>query len=289
MPVRAQVGGSEISVAVSTSGQNVVVATNSGYSTSSNGGVTFAPRRTVPPGTLASYNGDPSLALGQSGNFYYALIGFPSNTQNATSIWVSTDNGQNFAYRANAVLCPNLSTPPNPGECFADQEHIAADRWNAAVGGDQVYSTWRNFDDTDEDPALVCSQDNATTWTAPITVGAGVKPRLTVGQDGFVYVVWLQGEQRHGAQVQLVRDRARGAGRVSEDDREHQRGDLPGSRPRPLHRPQHARELHPRRRRHEREPRLRGLRHQYQQQRQRGRAESSTPRTAARPGLARCR
>ena len=193
VPVRAQVGGSEISVAVSTSGQNVVVATNSGYSTSSNGGVTFGPRRTVPLGTLTSYNGDPSLALGQSGAFYYALIGFPSNTQNATSIWTSTDNGQNFAYRANAVVCPNLSTPPNPGECFADQEHIAADRWNAAAGGDQVYSTWRNFDDTDQDPALVCSQNNATTWTAPITVGSGVKPRLTVGQDGFVYVVWLQG------------------------------------------------------------------------------------------------
>ena len=194
VPVRAQVGGSEISVAVSTSGQHVVVATNSGYSVSSNGGVTFGPRRTVPVGTLtAGYNGDPSLALGQSGSFYYALIGFPSNAQNSTAIWRSTDNGQNFTFRANAVVCPNLSTTPNPGECFADQEHIAADRWNAAVGGDQVYSTWRNFDDTDQDPALVCSQNSATNWTAPINVGTGVKPRLTVGQDGFVYVVWLQG------------------------------------------------------------------------------------------------
>ena len=115
----------------------------------------------MPLGTLAGYNGDPSLAVGQSGDFYYALIGFPSNAQNSTAIWRSTDNGQNFAFRANAVVCPNLSTPPNAGRaCFADQEHIAADRWNAAAGGDQVYSTWRNFDAADQDPALVCSQDS---------------------------------------------------------------------------------------------------------------------------------
>ena len=191
-PVRVHTG-SEISIVASTSGRNVVVATNSGYSFSTNGGVSFGARLTVPNGPLSSRNGDPSLALGQSGNVYYALIGFPSGTQNSTSLWMSTDNGQTFAWRSNAVVCKNQSSPPKSDECFADQEHIAADRWNAASGGDQVYSTWRNFDDTDQDPGLVCSPDSAQNWTAPITVGSGTKPRIGVGQDGSVYVVWLQG------------------------------------------------------------------------------------------------
>lgn len=61
-------------------------------------------------------------------------------------------------------------------------------------GGDQVYVTWRNFDATDQDPALVCTQDSGANWTAtPVNVGAGAFPRINVGQDGFVYVVYLDG------------------------------------------------------------------------------------------------
>ena len=199
--VRALTGGAEISVAVSNNGQNVVVATNSGYTVSSNAGVTFSGLRFPTfPGTYFSVNGDPSLAVGQSGAFYYALIGFPTGsgttaTSNSTAINVSTDNGQNFAFRADATSCLGNTTPgaPGPGLCFADQEHIAADRSNAAPGGDQVYSTWRDFDGSDQDPALVCSQDSGTNWTAKINAGTGTKPRIGVGQDGFVYVVYLNG------------------------------------------------------------------------------------------------
>ena len=193
--VRALTNGAEISVAVSNNGRNVVVATNSGYTVSSNAGVTFSALRfpTIP----ISVNGDPSVAVGASGNFYYALIGFPTTTQNSTAISVSTDNGQFFTFRSNAVVCTNESDPPAPpipGACFADQEHIAADRFNTGGGGgDQVYSTWRNFDATDQDPALVCTSDSAMTWSGVTNVGSGIKPRIGVGQDGFVYVIYLSG------------------------------------------------------------------------------------------------
>src|SRR5688500_1903610 len=43
--VRALTGGAEISIAVSNNGRNVVVATNSGYTVSSDAGVTFSARR----------------------------------------------------------------------------------------------------------------------------------------------------------------------------------------------------------------------------------------------------
>lgn len=193
--LRAQAGGSEISVAVSSNGQNVVVGTNSGFSVSSDGGTTFSAKR-FPTGFPAGYgtDGDPSLAVGASGNFYYALIDFPPGG-NGTAMNVSSDGGQSFAYRSNAVLCVNDTNPPSiPGACFADQEHIAADRFNAGpTGGDQVYSTWRNFDATDQDPAIVCTSDSASTWSAPLNVGSGFKPRINVGQDGFVYVIYLSG------------------------------------------------------------------------------------------------
>jgi hypothetical protein len=216
--------GSEIEIAASTDGRNIVVATNSGFTFSNNGGRTFngicqtgggggsqnacdfanpacpggetcrSRRVTIPMGF--NVNGDPSLAVGRSGAFYYALIGFPTNNSNSTAMFVSTDNGQTFNFRANAVTCQGTGVPAmaGPGLCFADQEHIAADRFNASVtGGDQVYSTWRDFDGTDQDPALVCSNDGGTNWTARIIVGAGRVPRIGVGQDGMVYVVYRAG------------------------------------------------------------------------------------------------
>ncbi|HKQ73231.1 MAG TPA: choice-of-anchor D domain-containing protein [Blastocatellia bacterium] len=189
--------GSELEIAVSPNGRNIVVATNSGYSFSNDGGLTFTINRQVNvPMTFNRVNGDPSLAVGRSGTFYYALIGFPTATSNSTAMFVSTDNGQNFNFRANAVNCGGSGVPamPGPGLCFADQEHIAADRFNAGpMGGDQVYSAWRNFDGSDSDPALVCSSNSGQTWTAPIDVAAGAFPRVGVGQDGFVYVIYRSG------------------------------------------------------------------------------------------------
>jgi len=77
--------------------------------------------------------GESTIAFGRSGTFYAATIGAPSSR-----VFASTDNGATFPFRANAYTCP--STGPN--QCgftfgppantpFPDQEHIAADRFNA--------------------------------------------------------------------------------------------------------------------------------------------------------------
>lgn len=174
---------SEIEIAVSPNGGNIVIGTNQNYHFSTNGGQTW--------NQSAGINGnDPSLGWGQSGGangtFYAANIASPS-----TAISVSTDNGQNFAFQANAYTC-GQGGDPACGAAFPDQEHIAVDRLNVAAGGDQVYSVWRHL--TAAGWGIVCSRDSGNTWSTNGFFTAGDFPRITVGQDSFVYVVYLNGD-----------------------------------------------------------------------------------------------
>ena len=205
-------GRGELEISVSPDGKNVVVALQGRAWVSSNdGGATFPNG-----GTVGSGNGDPSVAYAQSGNFYIAWIDsncgtnyrdFDVTTQppqtfgyDCTGIARSTDDGQSFQTNTvnPAVVCIGRASggAADPaGACFPDQEHIAADRVNpGSGGGDQVYSTWRNFNSANQDAGLVCSQDSGVTWTAPITLGPNsFFPRINTGQDGFVYVAAFSG------------------------------------------------------------------------------------------------
>jgi hypothetical protein len=203
-----QTGNGELEVAASADGQTVVVAANSGYSNSIDGGQSFTFRGGT-PGAFPR-DGDPSLAVGASGAFYYCFIGFPNGTAAAlnvsgcsNSIGRSIDSGVTFPVVAHAVLCPQTGA----NICFPDQEHIAADRLNSASGSDQVYNVWRNFLPVGTPPptcsgitsgiptaALVCSMNNGSTWTAPTLMPGGSDfPRVAVGPDGAVYVVYRSG------------------------------------------------------------------------------------------------
>jgi Abnormal spindle-like microcephaly-assoc'd, ASPM-SPD-2-Hydin len=180
-------GVGELEVAVSNSGRSIVVGTNSGWVNSQDGGQMFNPST----GTLV--NSDPSLAIGRSGDFYAAFISKPAGAC-ATGISRSMNGGQNFVARTNAAFCPATGSPM----CFPDQEHIAADRFNAdAAGGDRLYSVWRDFSGStncpnsgSEVPSIVCSNDSGATWSTKVAVpGCSDRPRVTVGQDSFVYAV----------------------------------------------------------------------------------------------------
>jgi hypothetical protein len=77
----------------------------------------------------------------------------------------------------------------------------------SSTGGDRVYSVWRDFSPGVPtatttcngissgfvSPSIVCSSDSASTWSARAAVGTGDFPRVTVGPDGFVYVVFMSG------------------------------------------------------------------------------------------------
>ena len=187
--IRVQQGVGELEIAASNDGLNVVVAANSGFSFSANSGANWMFGGPTPCNQVVC-DGDPSLAVGQTGAMYYAWIGGPAVTQLGNGISRSTDNGQTFPFASMAVQCPGASNCQ-----VADQEHIAADRVNAGAMGDRVYNVWRNFPLMGGMFSLriVCSGDNAANWGAQQVIGAGDFPRVAVGRDGFVYVAWASG------------------------------------------------------------------------------------------------
>jgi hypothetical protein len=195
-----QAGVGELEVEALNRGANVVVAANSGYAYSGDGGQTF----THGGGTPCIYtacDGDPSLAVGRtvgsSTNVYYSWIGYPASTHAAgvgtsDSLSVSTTNGTSFTFVSDAVFCPSS----NPAICTVpDQQHIAADRINASSSSqDQIYMVWRNYSSVSFTPRIVCSNNSGATWSAQTTIDAsGDFPRITVGEDGYVYVAYYSG------------------------------------------------------------------------------------------------
>ncbi len=185
----------EPEIAVSTSGKNIVIASQTQFVSSQDGGQTFSG-----PTTFAnSTGGDSSVAFGRSGNFYEGTIGTTNAAVDTQIVNISTDGGKTFPTAKNVFVCGTGGTNPTcrfvgttTPNGVPDQEHIAADRFNAgSTGGDQVYFVWRSTGGY----ALSCSQDSGKTWTAPIFKGDGSPDfaRIAVGQDGLVYLVYLNG------------------------------------------------------------------------------------------------
>lgn len=214
---QVQVGNGELEIAASANGQTLFAAANSGHARSTDGGSTYTALGAVP--VSFPRDGDPSLAVGQTGTFYYAFIGFPTaalpaGTAVGCTHSIMTSPGTTFTYLSNSVVCPN--TASGSTQCLPDQEHIAADRLNAAPGGDQVYDVWRQFSGTSAggnclsasftsvNASIVCSQNGGSTWTAPLRVntsGFADFPRASVGPDGSVYVVYVS----TGNSIQLAK------------------------------------------------------------------------------------
>jgi hypothetical protein len=180
---------SEIEVAVSGNGRNLVVGTNNNFHFSTNGGETWA------VSNLGRNGNDPSLAWGSSGGangtFYAANIGRAAamGPSDSTDFRVSTNGGSTFNFQAFAYTC-GQGGDPACGATFPDQEHIAADRVNVTGTGDQVYSVWRHLDGN---WGIVCSVNSGATWSTNGFFTGGDFPRVTVGQDGNVYVTYLTG------------------------------------------------------------------------------------------------
>ena len=172
---------SEPEVAVSANGRNVVVAQQVVWSYSTDGGQTFTFGGRFPNST----GGDSSLAVGASGDFYEATI-----FNRTTAIHRSTDSGATFTVRGTAFTCGALPQCNFTGGQIPDQEHIAADRVNQVNNQDQVYSVFRNGS-ANPTWGITCSTDGGANWSAGNVGITGDFPRVTVGQDGFVYVAFI--------------------------------------------------------------------------------------------------
>jgi len=181
-------GFGELEIAASRNGQNVVIAANSKISFSNDSGATYA---LTSGGTGAVRNinfgvgQDLSVAWGATGRFYITFVGLPFPPNLSLSFGTSTNNGQSFTFSGNPVVCtPALG-------CGVDQPHVAADRVNAAPGGDQLYAVFRSIGPLGTVAAIACSANNGVGWRAPTALEAGSDfPRVTVSQDGSAYVVY---------------------------------------------------------------------------------------------------
>lgn len=205
--IDVQAGFGEMEVAVTNDGNNVVIGANSGYSYSNNGGVDF----TFGGGTPSPFpaDGDPSLGVGASGNFYYGFIGYPDGSTAANGVQgcavgvsASTNQGVTFPFLNFAAVCPETGS----GICFTDQPHITSDRYNAGTaGGDMIYAVWRNFTPSGTatncgsigsgfvTPMISCSANGGKTFTTPVAIASGDWPRVSVGYDGSVYASYRDG------------------------------------------------------------------------------------------------
>jgi hypothetical protein len=220
--VLAVPGFGELEITASTSGREVVIGTNSGYANSTDFGATFTRGAGRTPFGGVTTWGDPSTAYGVSGSFYLSYLATPAgggvgaNSFNGCTVPVaaSSDGGATWNFRGNARQCSaNVSAGPN---CFADQEHIAADARNAGrrttglfgIIDDQVYAIWREFSATTAPGSPTtcdgirtatsgvarmarasCSRDGGRTWTVVATIPLFDFAKITVGRDGRVYMV----------------------------------------------------------------------------------------------------
>jgi hypothetical protein len=206
-PVLAQTGFGELQIAVSKDGQKVLLATNAiaptnKVSVSGDGGSSYQSSNKGPNLPFPFRNqGDPSVGVGASGDFYVATLGLPSNGC-SVAVARSTD-GKTFTVAGNAALCTN-----GANTCFPDQEQMAVDRTTSISSGDQLYMVWRNFPPPNgvtlcnqvssnpggfPTPTISCSIDSGMTWANQTAVGTGDVGRITVGGDGSVYVTYVSG------------------------------------------------------------------------------------------------
>jgi hypothetical protein len=233
-PVLAVQGWGEVELSASSTGRYLAVGTNNGYAKSTDFGKTLtAGLGTTPFPTIPTTLGDPSVAHGVTGRFYLSYIGEPTgsgtdaNSFNGCTLPIaaSTDAGNTWSFHGNARAC--AATITITSNCFADQEHIAADdrnpgtRWEPVgqVGApivvkkdDQVYAVWREFSSisTPGSPTTCdgirsastgtarvarasCSQNGGRSWTVsppPVTTAPNFDfSKITVGRDGSVYTV----------------------------------------------------------------------------------------------------
>jgi len=215
--------GRELEIAVSPNGEDIVITSNGDRSltprdgsifTASHGSSSFAreviPTPPVPAGATGfDLRGDLSVARAPSGRFYVSYLGrerFPDVNRDTVSVAVSErdERGSGFSFLSHAVRCTddNIFT--------TDQPHIAVDPRVRPGRSDQVYVVWRANQPKEGttcsggngrmlgfDIMLTCSADGGATWPTTVRISEeNMYPRVAVGHDGMVYVVWETGRHR---------------------------------------------------------------------------------------------
>ena len=144
--------------------------TISGYSTSNDGGKTWA-SGFIPPSPGATFTfGDPSLGVDRAGNFYYATLGADPSLNTTIQVNKSTDGGHTFG--------PAKILDVNNGD---DKEWLAVGPNPSDLTKDNLYVTWTNFraNGSGSDLRFGTSTDGGQTWTTKTIFAPGTNPDPT--------------------------------------------------------------------------------------------------------------
>ena len=181
--------GSKVSIGWNDSGSRIGGANHfTGYGFSSNNGLSFADRGTLPASSEGDA-GDPVLAADQSLNtVYMSTLGF--NTGTNIQVFKSTDGGSTYGAPVNA-------TPGYGGTTdFQDKNWMTVDNF-AGTGQHNVYLCWTRFGAAgQEEIRLTRSTDTGFTWAPTLGLvisNGGQGCYVVVGTDHSVSVFYYRG------------------------------------------------------------------------------------------------
>lgn len=182
-------------------GSNIVIAYNdtsfsdygSSLSYSNDGGRSW--KQTLPPLLpFASGYGDPVVALGPGGVFYYSMLADNSLGLSIVGLTKSTDGGATWSPLANATASVTN------GFDFHDKEWMTVDNTTSRFRGN-IYVSWTRFAGRQNEQSgigFVRSQDGGKTWSTfkiigqPADMSGFVQgSMISVSPAGEVYVVYL--------------------------------------------------------------------------------------------------
>jgi len=142
--------------------------TISGYSTSNDGGKTWA-SGFIPPAAGSTFTfGDPSLAVDRAGNFYYATLGDDGLGNFTIQVNKSTDGGRTFA-------APKIVQVDNGG----DKEWLTVGPDPSDPTKDDLYVTWTSFQPSGVQLRMGTSTDGGQTWTSKTIYAPSTNPDPT--------------------------------------------------------------------------------------------------------------
>jgi photosystem II stability/assembly factor-like uncharacterized protein len=192
--------GLQSEVSVATSGSNIVVGYNegslagfgSGLSYSRDSGRTW---KQIPAPILpfGSGIGDPVLATGPGGVFYFVQLGVNGLGNGILAFSRSTDGGARWSTPVNAI--PTVTNNVNNSH---DKPWFTVDNSNSQYRGN-IYLTWTRFSNAVPSSLFFTkSSDGGRNWSTPRAIGpAHATNRLTqgsmpvVGPNGELYITYF--------------------------------------------------------------------------------------------------
>ena len=148
----------------------------SGYSSSTDGGKTWASNHFPPlPGSIFTF-GDPAIARDRTGTFYFAGLGANSAGRFTIQVNKSTDGGKTFGA---AVLVQQ--------DDGGDKEWIAVGKDPLVPGRDNVYVTWTSFQPTGNQLRFGRSTDGGATFVSKTIFAPAADPDPTKPQNALSF------------------------------------------------------------------------------------------------------